>query len=75
MRCALGAAVVGILEETYLCAVPFPGLLGGNRRAMIEVDLGITVVSSAYSRNRRQTHCHEIESDFLTFIGILIIDM
>jgi len=46
---------VGILEDTYLWAVPFPGLLGGNRRAMMEVDLGITVVSSAYSRNRCQT--------------------
>jgi len=66
---------VGILEETYLWAVPFPGLLGGNRRAMMEVDLGITVVSSAYSRNKCQRRCHEVKSDFLTFIGILIIDM
>ena len=40
---------MGILEETYLLAVPLPGLFGGNRRAIIDVDLGITVVSSAYS--------------------------
>ena len=66
---------MGILEETYLWAVPFPGLFGGNRRAIMEVDRGITVVSSAYSRNRCQRWCHEVASGFLTFIGILIIDM
>lgn len=46
---------MGILDETYLLAVPLPGLLGGNRRAMIDVDLGITVVSSAYSKDMSVT--------------------
>jgi len=41
--------LTGILPDMYLAARPAPGLMGGNRRAMTEVDLGIIVVSSSYS--------------------------
>lgn len=41
--------LTGILPDMYLAARPAPGLIGGNRRAMTEVDRGIIVVSSSYS--------------------------
>jgi hypothetical protein len=40
---------VGIFPDMYLAALPAPGLLGGSRRAMTDVERGISVVSSSYS--------------------------
>jgi hypothetical protein len=42
-------ALTGILPDMYLAALPAPGLMGGSRRAMIEVERGMMVVSSSYS--------------------------
>jgi len=42
-------ALIGIFPDMYLAALPAPGLIGGKRRAMIEVDRGMMVVSSSYS--------------------------
>jgi hypothetical protein len=43
-------AVTGILPDMYLAARPAPGLMGGSRRAMMDVERGMIVVSSSYSR-------------------------
>ena len=40
---------IGILPFTYLAARPAPAFIGGRRRAIIEVERGIIVVSSSYS--------------------------
>ena len=45
-------AVTGILPDMYLAALPAPGLMGGNRRAMMDVERGMIVVSSSYSTGR-----------------------
>jgi hypothetical protein len=45
-------AVTGILPDMYLAALPAPGLIGGSRRAMIDVERGMIVVSSSYSTRR-----------------------
>lgn len=42
-------AVTGILPDMYLAALPAPGLMGGKRRAMMDVERGMMVVSSSYS--------------------------
>jgi hypothetical protein len=41
--------LIGIFPDMYLAARPAPGLLGGSRRAMTDVERGIRVVSSSYS--------------------------
>ena len=45
-------ALIGILPVMYLAALPAPALSGGSLLAMMDVDLGIIVVSSSYS-----SHC------------------
>lgn len=42
-------AFTGILPDIYLAARPAPGLIGGSRRAITDVERGIMVVSSSYS--------------------------
>jgi hypothetical protein len=42
-------AFTGIFPDIYRAARPAPAFKGGNRRAMMEVDLGMIVVSSSYS--------------------------
>ena len=42
-------AFTGILPDTYLKAFPAPFFMGGNRRAMTDVERGMIVVSSSYS--------------------------
>jgi len=42
-------AFTGILPDIYLAALPAPGLIGGNLRAMTDVERGMIVVSSSYS--------------------------
>lgn len=42
-------ALIGILPVIYRAARPAPALSGGNLLAIMEVDLGIIVVSSSYS--------------------------
>lgn len=44
-------ALIGILPVMYRAALPAPGLVGGSRRAMIDVERGIIVVSSSYSED------------------------
>jgi hypothetical protein len=46
-------AVTGILPDIYLAARPAPGLMGGSRRAMMDVERGMMVVSSSYSTGRQ----------------------
>lgn len=45
-------AFTGIFPDIYRAARPAPALSGGRRRAMIEVDRGMIVVSSSYSNGR-----------------------
>jgi hypothetical protein len=40
---------IGIFPFTYLAARPAPAFMGGSRRAIIEVDRGMMVVSSTNS--------------------------
>lgn len=40
---------IGIFPFTYLAARPAPCFMGGRRRAIMEVDRGMIVVSSSYS--------------------------
>src|ERR1700722_17277446 len=42
-------AFTGIFPDMYRAARPAPAFNGGNRRAMMDVDRGIMVVSSSYS--------------------------
>ena len=46
--------LIGIFPVTYLAARPAPAFMGGSRRAMMEVDRGMIVVSSTNSRKSRQ---------------------
>jgi hypothetical protein len=43
-------AFTGIFPVTYLAALPAPAFIGGSRRAIMEVDRGMIVVSSTNSR-------------------------
>jgi hypothetical protein len=40
---------IGIFPVTYLAARPAPAFIGGSRRAIMEVDRGMIVVSSTNS--------------------------
>ena len=42
-------ALMGIFPVTYLAARPAPAFMGGSRRAIMEVDRGMIVVSSTNS--------------------------
>jgi hypothetical protein len=49
--------------------------MGGSRRAMTDVDLGIIVVSSSYSvLNQVSVDCNTQEEALPTFIAILVVN-
>lgn len=69
-------AVTGILPDMYLAARPAPGLMGGSRRAMMDVERGIIVVSSSYSRDVSVWKMGYERPIYrvLTFIAIFVVD-
>lgn len=68
-------AVTGILPDIYLAALPAPGLMGGNRRAMIDVERGMMVVSSSYSGGMLVVQTIGVQlHQVLTFIAIFVVD-
>ena len=68
-------AFTGIFPDMYRAARPAPAFSGGNRRAMMDVDRGIMVVSSSYSSRASVAGKFNIVIHVrLTFISILVID-
>ena len=69
-------ADTGILPDMYLAARPAPCLMGGNRRAMMDVERGMIVVSSSYSTIMSATTLGHwfLVSTMLTFVAIFVIN-
>lgn len=67
-------AFAGILPDMYRAARPAPVFNGGNRRAMMDVDRGIMVVSSSYSSIVLVAGKFKSHTRKPTFIPILVID-
>jgi hypothetical protein len=68
--------VTGILPDIYLAARPAPGLMGGKRRAMMDVERGMMVVSSSYAIVSSVSNLYHwfLVSVMLTFVAIFVIN-